>query len=263
MNNQNSEQMKNPISLYLASLLILVLPLSCDDDLHDNDPEISNVTGKLKRVLLYENIDSAEPLSVVEVYEYDKQGRISKVFTPNPNNETIEYFKYDEYEYNINNQLVVIREFNANLNSETGYINLINTKYEYNTEGLKAKEIKEYPRISSSEYTLFFYAQALLIRTEEYDNANILLYYTENEYNIKGQLIKESGYSASGELIHYTVHEYNDKLLSKSLFYSADFKLIREEYRTYSDSGKLIILESKENNMMSSRISSVLRFEYE
>jgi hypothetical protein len=70
--------MKTKLSLLgMCSLVIFILS-SCQKD----DCEINSAQGnaKLKQVLLFSNIDSQVPISIVEEYEYDDNGKISKAY---------------------------------------------------------------------------------------------------------------------------------------------------------------------------------------
>ena len=51
----------------------------CDKN-HNQD--LNSSGAKLKQILLYSNIDSKDPIGIVEEYEYDETGRLIKSSTP-------------------------------------------------------------------------------------------------------------------------------------------------------------------------------------
>jgi hypothetical protein len=65
--------------------MIFLVFLSCQKD----DSEINQENAKLKQVLLYSDLNSPDPISIVEEYEYDDNGKISKVSSPMYNNGVI------------------------------------------------------------------------------------------------------------------------------------------------------------------------------
>ena len=74
--------MINKITICILLSLAFVFTSCCDlvNDYCENDCYPEN--AKLKRVLLYNNIDSKEPISITEEYEYNEDGNISKVNIP-------------------------------------------------------------------------------------------------------------------------------------------------------------------------------------
>jgi len=248
--------MKTKLSLFgLFSLLILITS-SCQKD----DYAIPN--AKLKQVLLYSSMDSKEPISIVEEYEYD-DGKISKVSSPNYINGTIVgTMKYDIYEYNSSGQLIKINNYNANLNSPTGFINLKNTLYDYSPEGKKIKETVEYPLGGISEYTYFKYSNGLLSKTEKY-SGNKLESYTEYKYDKSDKVIKELFYAFDGQCISYTIHSYTGSLQTRSDFYASPSNShYRSINRFFDKNNNIVTLESKELSLYSSLMSHVLRYKY-
>lgn len=248
--------MKTKLSLFgLFSLLILITS-SCKKD------DYATPNAKLKQVLLYSSIDSKEPISIVEEYEY-ADGKISKVSSPNYINGTIVgTMKYDIYEYNSSGQLIKINNYNANINSPTGFINLKNTLYDYSPEGEKIKETVEYPLGGISEYTYFEYSNGLLSKTEKY-SGNKLENYTEYEYYKSDRVIKELLYAFDGQCISYTIHSYTGSLQTKSDLYAFPSNShYRSINRFFDKNNNIIVLESKELSLFSSLMSHVLRYVY-
>ena len=167
MTNKILDKMKTKLSLLgMCSLMVFIL-LSCKKD--DSEITSAQVNAKLKHVLLFANIDSQAPISIVDEYEYDDNGKISKVSSPMYDNGTIVgTIKYDLYEYNSSGQLIKIINYNANINSPTGFINLKNTSFTYSTEGIKIKETIEYPLGGITEYSDFEYQNGLLSKIKKY-----------------------------------------------------------------------------------------------
>lgn len=253
--------MKTKLSLSgMCSLMIFIL-LSCQKD--DSDITSTQANVKLKQVLLFSNIDSKDPISIVEEYEYDDSGKISKVSSPMYDNGTIVgTIKYDLYEYNPASQLMKIINYNANLNSPTGFINLKNTSYNYSANGKKIKETIEYPLGGITEYSDFEYQNGLLSKIEKY-SGNQLENYTEFQYDKSDKLLKETLYGSDDQCISYTIHSYTGTLQTKSdLFTYPANAHYRSINRTFDQNNNIITLESKELTWYSSMMSHVLRFKY-
>lgn len=244
----------------MCSLMLFVL-LSCQKD--DSDINSTQANAKLKQVLLFSNIDSQDPISIVEEYEYDDHGKISKVSSPMYDNGTIVgTIKYDLYEYNSSGQLRKIINYNANLNSPTGFINLKNTSFNYSTDGKKIKETIEYPLGGIIEYSEFEYQNGLLSTIKKY-SGNHLENYTEFQYDKSHKLIRETFYASDDQCISYTIHSYTGALQTKTDIYTyptnAHYRSIN---RTFDKNNNIIILESKELSLYSSMMSHVLRYKY-
>jgi hypothetical protein len=240
--------------------MIFVL-LSCQKD--DSDTTSTQAKAKLKQVLLFSNIDSQDPISIVEEYEYDDNGKISKVSSPMYDNGTIVgTIKYDLYEYNSAGQLMKINNYNANLNSPTGFINLKNTSYNYSKDGEKIKETIDYPLAGFSEYSGFEYKNGLLVKSIKYYRSK-LENYTEYQYDKSDKLIKETLYASDDQCISYTIHSYTGSLQTKSDLYTYPNNTnYRSINRTFDKNNNIITLESKELSLYSSMISHVLRYKY-
>ncbi len=245
--------------LGMCSLMTVVL-LSCQKD--DSNITSNQANAKLKQVLLYANIDSQDPISIVEEYEYDDNGKISKMSSPMYDNGTIVgTIKYDLYEYDSLGQLMKIRNYNANLSSPTGFINLKNTSYNYSTDGKKIKETIEYPLGGISEYSDFEYQNGLLSKSKKF-SGNKLESYSEFQYDESDKLIKETLYASDDQRISYTIHAYTGSLQTKSDLYTSTNDHYRSINRTFDKNNNIIVLESKELSLYSSMMSHVLRFKY-
>jgi hypothetical protein len=253
--------MKATWLLFGTFILFVFISSSCQKD--QSNSTLNQGNAKLKQILLYSKIDSAEPISIVEEYEYDEKGRISKTSSPMYDNGVIVgTIKYNLYEYNSSDQLVKISNFNANLNSPSGYINLQNFIYSYSADGKKIKESIENLNGVISEYSVYEYKDDQLVKIKKYSN-NALESYTENQYDKSGKLIKESFFAADGQGISYTIHIYSGFLQVKSdLFIYQNDTQYRSIKRTFDDNNNLTTLESNELSLYSSMMSFVLRYKY-
>jgi hypothetical protein len=213
-------------------------------------------------VLLYATKDSKTPSNIVSEFEYDASGKIIKVSSPNYIDGVIKgTFNYDLYEYDAMNRLVKIKNYHANLNS--GFLNLKNIIYSYSGEGIKEKELIEFPQIGSMEYIKYFHQDGLLFKKEHYNAADKLEMYTELSYNQSGELIEEMFYSGDGALFRVIKHSYSGGLQRKSdTFQGQGLEHIREVKRTFDANRNLTLLESNELSILSSTHSHVLRYEY-
>jgi hypothetical protein len=177
----------NRLSLGLGLIIILNL-LACQKE--DINPAPGN--GKVKRILLFSSLDTTSPTSIVKEFEYDENGRISKTSSPMyENGIVVGTISYDLYYYNNDNQLVKKENFNANLNSPTGFINLVNHYYSYSSTGKMTKETLEYPQPEFSESIVYEYKNGLLNTTKFYNNRNQLETYIIGQYDKSDRLIKE------------------------------------------------------------------------
>jgi len=254
---------KQLLLLIFSAIIIFASSCQKDDDSFENG--INQNGAKLKRILLYSSIDSKDPISIIDEYEYDEENRISKVSSPMyQDGEIIGTIKYDLYEYNSKGQLIRIENFNANSNSPTGFINLKNYIYTYSDKGKKEKEKIEYPQIGSFEYSVYKYDNGKLTKIEKYNNSDNLESYIINEYNNSGNLIKETSFGIDNQPYSYTRHSFENGLnIQSDVFSGKDMKEhVREMVRTYDENNNLIILESNELSLYSSMMSHVLKYEY-
>lgn len=245
------------ISLGLGLMIILNLSACQKEDLN---PEPGN--GKIKRIMLYSSPFSVSPISIVQEFEYDENGRISRTSSPMYQDGTIVgTISYDLYYYNDADQLVRKENFNANSNSPTGFYNLVNRIYSYSPSGKLIKEVMEYPLGGPAEYIVYGYRNGLLNKTEFYNNRNQLETYAISYYDNSERLIREVRYSSDNEIISTTKHFYKGSLLVKSDVYHGETHM-REIKRSYDSNNNLLILESYELVAYSSASSYVLKYEY-
>ncbi len=92
----------------IGGLFVFIFILTSGCQKVDDSTFINTIqeNAKLKCVLLYSSIDSDEPISVVEEFEYDEKDRIGRVSSPMYQDGVIVgTIKYDLYEYNSKGQL--------------------------------------------------------------------------------------------------------------------------------------------------------------
>jgi hypothetical protein len=246
------------LTIGLGLIIILIL-ISCQ-----KYEDLSAVQGnaKVKRILLYFSLDSDKPTSIVREFEYDENGRITKTSSPMYQDGAIAgTISYDLYYYNTSDQLIKKENFNANLNSPTGFINLINYNYFYSHDGKMTKETIKYPIIGKSKDIIFEYKDNKLTTTKYYDEGNQLESYIYNKYDKYGRLIKETKYAWDDKEISVTNHSYQGKLLIQSDVFQGDTHM-RVINRTYDSNNNLLILESKELWEFSSSLSYFHKYEY-
>lgn len=254
--------MKSRLLFLVLSILIISSCYDIVNEYCEHDTYSDN--AKLKYIILYETIELNEPGYILEEYSYDNKDRIKKVTCPqyDENSEIIGIVWYNKYYYNSIGQLSEINNYNANLNSSTGFINLKNYIYTYSNDGKKEKEYIEFPIIDSFEYSLYFYDNDILVRTEKYDNEDKLWYYEVYEYNESEQLVKELRYYPSSKSPNRTIHTYLNGLNVKTEVYQwRDDLMVREIFKSY-DSNRNLIIKEIIKPPVSSMMSHVLRYEY-
>jgi hypothetical protein len=263
--------MKTKLSFIVLFCLSVLFLSSCQKKdvtpASNDDITPAPMNAKLKQVLLYSTMDSKEPISIVEEYEYGEAGRISKVSsTMYIDGTIIGTGRYDIYEYNSPGQLIKINNYvgiyKGELNAPTEFSNLNNTLFEYSSDGKKIKEKKEYPLAGISEYTDFEYTNGLLSKVSKYSH-NILDSYMVYEYDKSNRVIKELSYTSDGKCLAYTIHTYKGVLQTKSDYYlypSNDH--FRSINRIFDKNNNLMALESKELVLYSSLMNHVLRYKY-
>jgi hypothetical protein len=241
--------------------LLIVLFSGCQKD--HIQPDGGKVNARLKQIQLFASKDSEVPISIVEEYEYDEEGRISRTSSPMYENGIVTgTIKYNLYEYNPIGQLVKISNFNANRNSPTGFINLTNHIYSYSADGKKIKETIEDPNGSVIEYLLYEYEDNRPVIIKKYSHDN-LESYIENQYDTEDRLVKELYFTADGKCISYTINKYIWILQVSSDIYLFENNIhYRSVKRTYDEYNNLITLESEELSLVSSMMSFVFRYKY-
>ncbi len=251
------------------------------NDIDDNDI-LSAQAGKLKQISYVESVESKETGMIITQYEYDKQGRISKVSVPMYENGTsifkngtiVGLYSYSDYVYNSKGLLEKIIYNHSNI--DAGFVNLKTYTYIYDSNGKKQKEVIEYPQITQNriDSTVYFYANNRLIREDKYEDGyfgsepwrSILISYIKYEYDNQGKLMKETDYSGMDNTpSQYSVHTYQNGLNVKTEIFNIDVdndQKIREIRRHYNSKNNLTYLESEELSLFSSSMSYVTKYEY-
>lgn len=199
-----------------------------------------------------------------KIYEYNDEGQLSRISNCLFEGETItDTLGYNVYQYNVDKQLVMTNNFNANKNTSTGFINLQTQVYIYSNDGKLEKKITHYPVISQSEYTLYKYKNNMLDRKEHYGTSGVLENYTTHSYDKVGKLILECHYMANNQLINYTQHSFIDGLNTRSVTFSPTGEALRKVINTYDSNYNLIRSESSELVLYSSRSNFTAQYEYD
>lgn len=251
------------LSSILAGLVFLYgLFSSCEKETFEiNTSKQPEGTGVLKQKIFVSDVNSNEAQASIN-YEYFDNGNLKKTIFSH-NDEAI--LSYSDYEYNNENQLEKIIQYNANSNSTSGYLVLTVQKFEYLANGLKSKEIINHPVIGTSDYITFEYNnEDELIKKSYYNSDNQLNNYYTFKYDEFGNILKGTGYSGIDEETGETLHYYLNNMLYKSDVYilGKDKVHLEQILKTYDDENNLIMLQSNILWSASSRSSNILKFIY-
>lgn len=253
--------MKTLISVFTA-LIVLFSSCQKDDDAVDFAPVSGNL--KLKSVLLYGSVEAEKPIAILEEYEYDQIGRISKVSSPMYNAGKITgVADYRVYEYNEDGRLAKIIYYTANANYPSGFVNLQTKTFEYSEDGRKTTEYTEFPVIKSFEYLKYHYFGDEMVKMEKYNHLNVMESKVVYAYNAVGQAVEEKCYAANNQLISLVKHNYHKGLLVRTdVFGGRDLEPIRKITRTYDQKNNLKEEVSLELASWSSLWGGIRKFEY-
>jgi len=287
----------NTKNLFAVMMFVFSLMLvSCEkNEMGDNsvihDYRVQNILyakgSKLKNISYVESIKSTKGGSIITQYEYDGQGRISKVSQPMykdgtfifENGTIVGLYSYSDYLYNNNGLLKEIIYYHSNLYE--GFINLQTTTYSYDKDGNKLKEVIVYPRAlpMRTDSTLYYYENDRLKREDKYYEGyhgkevwtSKLITYIEYEYDKQGNLVEEKSYSAEDNPLFSVSSSYSETgkhpysitkhIYQNGLNVKTEMGNIREIRRYYDKNDNLIYLESEES-MYSSAMSCVTKYEY-
>ncbi len=251
-------------SYLVLGLCFLLMFANCKRENDSSDVKALSGISKLKRVSLVSSIDSKEPLYIQDQYEYNSSGQIIKVSSPMYIDNVINGLShYEIYQYDANGQLMIIKTYNSNLNSSSGFYNSENHIFSYINDGKKEKETIEYPQMSYSIYSIFKYDGDKLTRIEKYGTSNTLESYIVNEYDGFGKLMKESFFGNDNKLYSYTINTYSNGLNIKSdVFSGINMERAREIIKRYNDKNNLSTLQSTELLIYSSASSYIMMYEY-
>ncbi|MEO9484203.1 MAG: hypothetical protein ABJG47_12180 [Ekhidna sp.] len=255
-----------PSKLFLPVFIaIAILGSSCQED---DSLENGIHSGKLKRIIT--RVSTTASSSSVSEYVYDEEGRISKVsLSTYEGEEIVKLFNYDLYTYNSQGQLEGIQHFSANNNSPSGFISLINYTYAYSNDGKKEKEHREYPQLSSSDYSLFKYENDVLSIIEKYEkDSDELEYYILNKYNDSGNLVRETKFSRDSTPFWYEQHSFENGLnVRTDVFGYPGLEPVethlKEIIKTYDENNNLAIRELRELYPFNSGFSRFKYYSYE
>lgn len=238
---------------------------SCQSDLDPADTPTYPENARLNRILRYINPQDQQP-STTEEYEYNPEGQLVKVlhrFYENRNEKGIS--QYEEYVYNNQDQLSEIASYSPH--QDGGYLNLKNTRYTYNSQGLLEKETFEYPEVNIEQYNLFYYDQIeRLIRKEFFNAKNQVETSQIFIYNAKGEIEEEKSYGAGQQLIRVNKNHYEKINNTQTDIFATNGNeevQLRKIIRTFDSNHNLIAMESLELSSYSSATSFKLRFEYQ
>lgn len=222
--------------------------------------------GKLKRIIVVTSPDPKYASRIQEEYEYNAQGRISKVTVPLYTEQGQEgVMSFDFYEYDSSGRLASVTTNNANRESPTGFKVLKRIVYTWSEDGMKVKETAEFPQAGLSESTLYLYDKGRLAKVEKYGYDGMLESFVVNEYNNSGDVLKETTFFKDGTQISETLHTYSNGLNVRSdvyVFNNLGKEHLRTITKTYDAEDNLVTLESKELLVYSSMSSYTLRYEY-
>jgi hypothetical protein len=222
---------------------------------------------RLKRVLMFAVGNPKAAPRIQEEYEYDLQGRISKVTVPLYTEQGREgVMSFDFYEYDSSGRLASVITNTANRESPTGFIPLKRTVNTWSEDGLKMKEAVEYPQAGLTEFSLYLYDKGRLAKIEKYGYGETLESFVVNEYNNSGDVLKETTFFKDGTQISETLHTYSNGLNVRSdvyIFNDRGREHLRTITKTYDTDNNLVTLESQELLIYSSMSSYVMKYEYD
>ena len=241
--------------LFVISLFLAFALTNCEEQtspINESDEEIVETEdctvkiglGKISQKWRASSLDSASAKWIEEEYEYDMDGKITRISRPGyDNNERIGIYNYDDYFYNDKGLLIRISNYNYNSHYEI-FEHLLNTEFEYSQDGHMVQEIFELVRVGTSELTLYYYESDTLIWKEKFDDESNLMLITTYEYDTCGRLSKESEYYSDSTLVSYKVNFYmKGHLIKTDEFGLRDMWHIAQYLMTYNEENDLEILE--------------------
>ena len=249
-------------------------PPEWDDDTYLVSDILYPKNAKLKQISHVESIKSIQGGMIITQYEYDEQGRISKVSRPMYEEGTFKYEKgtivglisYSEYVYNDTGLLETIIYYHFSL--YVGLENLQTYTYSYDENGNKIKEVIEYPQITQDrkDITLYYYDNDRLKREEIYNGGVFdkgLITYIEYEYDDQGRLVSETSYLAKNNTFYsINKHSYQNDINVKTEVFNSNNQKTRVIRRYYDANDNLIYLASYELSPYMSPVRSVTIYEY-
>ena len=248
---------KNNLFLLFISFIILSFSFSCKrktteivitPDAMKNHWQRARYFGNVKSVetitYYYSDKDSTYYLSNKNIQHYSSDGYLTQVFLLDNNDDTVS-----------KRTLFYLPNANENYWLEKNYRDLSVTKdtFMYDKNGMKSEEqfwlndsllykilyktdafggIIEMKRLLP-EYTLtnkiYYNANGLVERIEEYDPQNTLYKYVTIEYDNYGDEVNRRAYKTSKEMIEYTYTQYNNEGLLQKIIFEDRLHNIRED----------------------------------
>jgi hypothetical protein len=248
----------------LLCVSIMLSMISCKKEPNSSDGKAVQGSSILKRVSMVSSTDSKEPMYIIDEYEYNSVGQISKISSPRYAGSVISGISYYRlYEYSGDGKLLKIRHFQSNGDLPETFYNSENHIFSFSTEGKKEQETIEYPQNNTSLIKLFKYEATKLVRVENYGTTNTLENYTLYEYDFYDKLVRENFYGKDDELYTFTVHSWSNGLNIKSdVYLGSNSEHFREIHKTYDKDNNLVYYQSHELLMSSSMGSYVFMYEY-
>jgi hypothetical protein len=257
---------KSKTTLILLVSLLLLITSSCQNE---DTPSCSFPKNAiLKRIVSCRDIESEchtrecdDIASIQEEYEYDNEGKITKVMLHRhyENDVLTDPREYHLYEYNSKGQLVKIESYSA---YRDGYWHDENHTYTYSDDGKMIKENIEIIEVGN-KYKLYKYINNQLTRIEHYElNSDELEFYVLKEYDDSGNLIEETAFDKDGEPYNFFQRNvFVDGVIIPSYYPIWGYTKLGDEFiKTYDENENLILLES---DYLSGSSKANFRYKYE
>lgn len=259
--------MKHRILFSLFCLGLVACMVSCGDGFDITPPDTDQIPqgdGKLKAI--WTGFNNFDPYRQVALYEYDSEGRISKVssFPPLYYADSGVSSGYDSYKYDDAGHLSLIETYSKD--ERDNFYLYQSQEFAYNGNGEVSRKIVRQP---SSDYypqtTLYLYNKYNQLSEEkQYDQNEKLAFKTTYNYNDAGQVTLEKMYTAKGELVTVTEHVYEKGLNVQTTQYSDAKKslILRQVVRTYDKKNNLTKEVTTINVVSSYSGTTYLLYEY-
>ncbi len=170
-------------ALGVAVLLCVgLLPLNC---LHGQDTAGTIVTRKMSRY------DAEGILQWFETVEVDRDGRISRLCRYYADGDLL---RYTTHQYDADGRLI-----RSATHDRRGTITK-SSAYEYDSDGRKSK-VTAYDIVTGSGVSTYEYSsQGRVTRTIRYDDAGEMRGYDDREYDLDGNLVRQTHYDANDDI---------------------------------------------------------------
>lgn len=232
--------MKAKVFCFVVTVSFLAAFSSCKSDDFDFPPyeehefitnDVLYEKGSLLKTEYQVFSDSSK--QVFAVYDYDSQGRISKVNHSGT--------AYDIYKYNDKGLLECITAYNEEMIQSQLPFRIVS--YQYDINGNKIKEITKYnDTVKGAIYNDvvdYIYENQKLKKTVDYSKGN-LISYVVYEYDDSGNVSRERRYGSNDDSFVETTHTYRDGLLVYSITRSGA-SFMYDSRKIYDKNGHLIL----------------------